>query len=343
MPAPKNRSPFSLADVLRDHLLPWAENNPRQRIIVAKPVMKAAELPEGVQMERRKLKGKRIITKNNRLYANTRVCSARWPDEGLHETEIPELLCVLGGQCDYRVEEYLLTCTAGHFIFMPPHTPHPDGRRSHLQEAKGSCDLLHIVAYRGGIQCWICHSRGAEHYGAATENYLFLDGQMNQLFELLVGELSKSNDRRICNGLFLSFMAALQRETTAEHYLHPGPAARTPSSASGNEFVQSLENYIRLHLNEHLTLENVARQLYMSRAQFVRRMRQETGQTFVEFLTDHRIEEAKKLLLESEWTAQTISQFIGFKSPDYFYTFFQRHVGCTPSEFRVKERHADVE
>jgi AraC-like DNA-binding protein len=340
MPIDKSTSSPSLPGILRDKLIPWAQDNACRRIIVAKPVMKISELPDGVQMERRKLNGKRVIFKGDRAYGNVRTSSARWPDDGLVEMKIPKLICVINGTADYQVGRYALTCSAGHFIFIPPQTPHPDGNRPHLEGSRkkeGSCDLLQIIAYRGGLQCWICQSRGEQHTGALTDNYLFLNGQVSRLFELLREELLNEKTVHVCNGLMLSFMAALQREVQAGRYMHPGLAVKAESPRPAqSEFVQQLENYVEQHLQEHLTLESVARHMYMSQSQLVRRVRKEAGKTFVEFLTMYRIKEAKTLLRESEWTAQTISQFVGFKSPDYFYTFFLRHVGCTPSEFRAK-------
>jgi two-component system response regulator YesN len=82
----------------------------------------------------------------------------------------------------------------------------------------------------------------------------------------------------------------------------------------------------------------VAREMYMSRTQFVRRMRKETGKTFIEFLNSYRISEAQTLLKQSEWTTHTIAQFLGFKSPTYFYALFRTQVGCTPGEYRSQHR-----
>jgi AraC-like DNA-binding protein len=105
-----------------------------------------------------------------------------------------------------------------------------------------------------------------------------------------------------------------------------------------NDFTGQLEDYVKHHLNQSMTSEQVARELYMSRSQFVRRIRQETGQAFVEFLSTYRIQQAKTLLGESEWPVQTIAKYVGFKSSTYFHAFFQRQVGCTPGEFRLKTR-----
>jgi AraC-like DNA-binding protein len=67
-------------------------------------------------------------------------------------------------------------------------------------------------------------------------------------------------------------------------------------------------------------------------------MRQETGKTFVQFLTDYRIAEAKVLLGDSDWTVTTIAGFLGFKSNNYFQTVFRRATGKTPGQYRTDIR-----
>jgi two-component system response regulator YesN len=85
-------------------------------------------------------------------------------------------------------------------------------------------------------------------------------------------------------------------------------------------------------------VDRVARAMYLSRAQFARRMRQETGKSFVEFLNDYRMEEAKVLLQDSDWTVRVIAGFLGFQSSTYFQTVFRRSCGLSPSQYRAKTK-----
>jgi AraC-like DNA-binding protein len=131
----------------------------------------------------------------------------------------------------------------------------------------------------------------------------------------------------------------LQREITAGHYLLPGPrVVQETSNTSGTDFLAELNKYVLGHLHEQLTLESVARRMHSSRAQFARDIRQQTGQTFITYLTERRLEEAQILLRESEWTAIAISEFVGFKSSTYFHRLFLEKMGMTPGEFRIKSR-----
>ena len=340
----KGNQQIHLPGLLPRQLIPWAQDTVRERIIVARHQMSAADMPENVLMERRPLRGKRRIDKGQRRYANARMRSVTWPEDHLIELEIPKIVCVINGVADYQVGEHLLTCPAGYFIIIPPRTPHPDGERSHLagpRAQNGFCDLLQIIAYNRGLQCWICRSEGAQHSGIQAESYLIRNEQIIHLFHLMAEEAvsGKENHGAICQNLLVTFLMLLQREFNAGHYLLPGLRVTHENPvASATDFLTGLNDYVLAHLNEPLTLGSVARQMHLSRAQFARRIRQQTGQTFIAYLTERRLEEARILLRESEWTTIAISEFVGFQSSTYFHRLFREKIKMTPGEFRLKTR-----
>jgi AraC-like DNA-binding protein len=338
-----NTTPL-LPSLLRDRIISWASDNARQRMIVARPRMSAAELPDGVQMKRRKLRGKRLIVREKRLYGNTRNISAEWPDDGLAEYESPRLICVVNGQADYQVGEYLLTCGAGYFIFIPPQIPHPNGGHPHLagDHAKdGFCEILQVTSYRHGIQCWVCRSHGSYHRHIHGENYLLRNERIHLQFKLMMEEAvsGEENHELVCGNLLRAFLLLLQRELNAGHYLLPGQnTSNEMAMAASNDFATELNRFVLAHLGEQLTLESVARQMHLSRSQFALHIRRQIGKTFIEYLTDVRLEEARILLRDSEWTTIAISEFVGFKSSTYFHRLFREKIGVTPGEFRQKSR-----
>lgn len=306
--------------------------------------MSAAELPHGVQLEQRKLSGKRMVTRGKRIYGNTRVFSAEYPEDGLIETENPKLVCVISGQTDYQLGEYLLNCSAGYFILVPPLIPHPDGKHSHLEgirKENGFCEILQVIPYRRGIQCMVCQSRGPHHEHVPGGNVLIRNDQAHQLLYLMFAEATcpQENHTLMCAHLLTTFMLLLQREINAGHYLLPGPMpAHEVPVPPPNDFVMELKQYVLAHLGEQLTLDNVARHMHLSRSQFAVRVREQTGQTFIEYLTAYRLREAQVLLRESEWTTMTISEFVGFKSSTYFHRLFREKTGMSPGEYRRRSR-----
>ncbi|MEG2653868.1 MAG: helix-turn-helix domain-containing protein, partial [Ruthenibacterium sp.] len=63
-----------------------------------------------------------------------------------------------------------------------------------------------------------------------------------------------------------------------------------------------------------------------------------TGYTFVEYLTQVRIEKAKELLKLTEKRTSEIAAEVGFADPHYFSVTFKRVTGLTPREYRTQQR-----
>jgi len=329
-----------LSESLRAQLIPWSQHNAGERFIIVRSKMSAAQMPDGIILKRRKIVGARVIEKNRRYYGNVRSLMASWPDAGLGEWANHKMVCPLAGQLDFQVGHYSVNCGAGFFLIVPPGTPQPDGRKLHYHSESTFCEVLHIVLHQHAVQCFITRSQSGQNRVQFQENYLFKSQRLAELFRFLMEELIENgeNSHLIGGGLFAVFLQMLQREIKAEHYINPGPLKHPAGHEEKQEesnFKTDLLNYVQTHLNQSLTLESVAHGLYMSRTQFIRRVREETGKTFVQFLTDYRVAEAKVLLRDSDWTITAIADFLGFKESTYFQTIFRRCVGKTPGNYRA--------
>ncbi|MFD1673860.1 helix-turn-helix domain-containing protein [Alicyclobacillus fodiniaquatilis] len=83
-----------------------------------------------------------------------------------------------------------------------------------------------------------------------------------------------------------------------------------------------------------ITLTAVAEKLYLTPSYLSHLFKHLTGKSFVEHLTEIRIKEAKKLLLETGMKNYEISDVIGYQNARYFSQMFKKHVGLLPNEFR---------
>ncbi len=95
-------------------------------------------------------------------------------------------------------------------------------------------------------------------------------------------------------------------------------------------------DYVRQHHAEALTLETVARQVYLSPFYFSHVFRQEMGQTFVEYLTQVRVQAAEQLLKDSVMSVGAISERVGYNDVNYFSRVFKKVNGLTPTQFRKR-------
>jgi AraC-like DNA-binding protein len=310
-----------------------------QRFIVGGSHLSPAKVPEGVQLTPRKIVGPRVVVKGHRYFENFRGVIARWPESGLEEWTHHKLVYVLAGRLQFQLGHYAIQCGKGYCLVLPPGIPQPDASQMY-DGVDQFCEYLNVILHPHAVQCFISQAQNG-HVILCRENYLFQNNRLAVLFRLLMDELIKEEkySSHIGEDLLAAFWTMLLHETELGRYVTPGPEGRPRTALAENEgFEASLLHYIQTHLNQNLTLERVAQDLYLSRTQFVRQMRRETGKTFVQYLTEYRLGEAKTLLEDSNWTVSAIAGFLGFKSPTYFQTVFRRATGQTPSQYRAEKR-----
>jgi AraC-like DNA-binding protein len=334
----------TISQLLANKLIPWSDNA-ASRIIVGNARMKASAMPGGVCLEKRPLSGKRIIVKNQRIYRNTRALAASWPDCGLNEVNAPKLACVLSGYVDFQLGAHAVLCGPGHFIFIPPNLPHPDGSRNITNTTKSTfCEILYFLPQPDVLQCWFSRYEAKSPSLRNIENYLITHRHVTELFQILTEEIASNGSKQMgLNGKLLqSFLCIFQREIDAENFQevphHYEREATLYNLQSEEGFMAHLHQYIQSHLHDRPSLDDAARNAYLSRAQFTRRVRAETGKSFVELLNEHRIETAKNLLGDSDWTVNVIATFVGYRTPHYFQDLFRRKTGLTPNSYRQSVR-----
>jgi AraC-like DNA-binding protein len=335
-----------LVQLLRTQVIPWAQTGQQRHFIVARPVMDQAELPEDASLTPHEIAGKRQVIKDKRKHGNQRNFVAEWPQSNLHEIALPKLACSVHGITDYFIGEHCLHCGPGHFILMPPHVPHQQ-RGPFLDEERQqngeSCVLLHAYAYQHGVLFWYSRSEGDRHINESVDNYLIPSTTasliLGQLMEEALAE--RGHFYLVGSGLLLAFFAVVVRELEAGNYMHPGPAERINAlSQNASGFAGQVQEYIEANCHRMLRVEHVATHMYMSTSQFSRRIRRETGTTFVELLTAVRIERACKLLRETDTTVAHIASFLSFRSVTYFQNLFRQRMGCTPVQYRRDAQRA---
>ncbi len=86
--------------------------------------------------------------------------------------------------------------------------------------------------------------------------------------------------------------------------------------------------------NCDLSLSGVARKFYLNPSYLSRIFKQEMGQTFVEYLTKIRMENAIKLLKETDMKAYQIAEKVGIADPHYFSICFKKYAGMSVSDYK---------
>jgi two-component system response regulator YesN len=97
---------------------------------------------------------------------------------------------------------------------------------------------------------------------------------------------------------------------------------------------RALEYIYKFYNKEDLTVGEVSEKIGLSVTNLSAKLKKETGLTFLEHLTNYRIEKAKKLLGSENCKVYEISGRIGYKTSQYFSKVFYKATGKTPIDYR---------
>lgn len=102
-------------------------------------------------------------------------------------------------------------------------------------------------------------------------------------------------------------------------------------------FLDKMRDAVSANLtNDQFGVEELARNMGMSRSQLHRKLTTTTGQSVSQFIREYRLERAMDLLRQGDLTAAEVAERVGFGSATYFNTCFNEYYGFTPGEVKNK-------
>ena len=111
----------------------------------------------------------------------------------------------------------------------------------------------------------------------------------------------------------------------------------TISGRRYSDVIEIAKDQIRkTYMSDEISLNTIAAEVGMSPSYFSSIFSKEMGKTFVEYLTEIRMDRAKELLMCSSMKTSEIGYEVGYKDPHYFSYIFKKTQNCTLKEFRAR-------
>ena len=101
--------------------------------------------------------------------------------------------------------------------------------------------------------------------------------------------------------------------------------------------IQKCIEYISQYCTDDLSIKQVADQINLSVPYFSRIFKQETGRSFVEYVTFVRMQRGVWMLRHTDHTVEAIAEELGYNTPNYFSGTFKKYVGLSPRDYRATE------
>ena len=182
-----------------------------------------------------------------------------------------------------------------------------------------------------------------EHQGLATVPFILLTAKSAGQFKLMGAKhgadiyISKPFDPYFLlqnvNNL-LTRQEKLQKQYSKKIMLESSEIEITPVE---EVFVKNVISIIEKNLlNPVFSSETLASELKISSSSLYRKLKSATGSSTAELIRTIRIKRAAQFLADKQRTITEIAYDIGFNDLKHFRTVFQKHFGCSPSEFRRK-------
>ena len=171
-----------------------------------------------------------------------------------------------------------------------------------------------------------------------------LDKIKNSLFELMVtaNNSTKESCKNFTNETFDNAFSILSSENDIamlKEYVQKVlfecvHVIQNEKSQDTNPTIQKVIDYVDSHLSEDISLEQMADYSGVSSFYLSKLFKEEKGVTFINFISDKRLEKARQLLSDTELSIKEITAEVGYNDQNYFSRIFKNKYGISPKEYR---------
>lgn len=258
-------------------------------------------------------------------YVNTVESDPVWAKVA-HQGKQHELIHVLRGNIEvvFENENQSFSGGPGSSIITPAGTLHRD-----------------VFDFDEGMKVLMIHFNWEQlsDYLSVMDNLLSADvtGEADFQQRRLFDDISLDSgvdeaDKALANARLMTLLMLFYRGKAGTH--------RAVDKADGHSWnslqaiVAEAKRYLEKNYHQPIRLEDVAGALEVSPFYLSRIFNRESEFSLFQYLTEVRINAAKKLLREERYIIGDIAQMVGFESSNYFSKVFRKHVGCNPTQYR---------
>ncbi len=184
------------------------------------------------------------------------------------------------------------------------------------------CYYVHMIIHSGTL------------YDALIETPDFFETEKNSVYKEIFTKLIKhysipsENNEIILQSLILELIYTITKDSAK--------LIKKGNANNNYTLIEKSLKYIKEHLTEDLSLENISEKFSISPIYFHNTFKTSVGKTLRDYVEEQRIKKAINLLTTTNYTLTQIAYESGFSSQSYFSYVFKRKMKMTPREY-VKE------
>lgn len=229
------------------------------------------------------------------------------------------LLYTMNGQGSVQTGENCIRLSHGHSVIIDCRIPH----EYHSLCDKWEFSWIHFNGSGAAPLFDITYPNNSV-YAAGIKNVVDFEARMSNLISMV-----QQNDiaayLQLSSNMHLLFNAV---------YLAVHEKEKTNRKHHDTDDVQAAITYMENNYSQPITIEDMVRNLHVSKYHFIRRFSRIMGVAPYSYLTNYRINISKTLLRSTDRTVSKIAESCGFIDTSNFITHFKKHTGQTPLQYR---------
>ena len=255
------------------------------------------------------------------LYVSSAKYSGDWHSTP-HTHSCSELFYVIGGKGQFFIEGETFPVSTNDLVIVNPNI-------EHTEISYNSNPLEYIVLGVEGLELSVSDKQENRYClvnfkGFKDSVHLCLKGILREIEEKAPGY------EIVCQDLIEVLFIYLSRQSNYS-------ATMAPIRKTSSRLCAAVRRYIDEHYKENISLDALAELSHVSKYYMVHAFSKEYGISPINYMVMKRIEEAKHLLKNDDYTLSLISRMLGFSSPSYFSQAFKKITGMSPNAYRKEK------
>ncbi len=295
-----------------------------------KAVREKVELPEGHSF--RVLRWSRSLSEVECILGPGRTRPMQGEGSHWHFHKEMELTLFTEGEGERFVGDAIGSFAAGDLVLLGEHLPHhwhARGPTAGLSVQWHFPESHPLWAFPENLELRALFRR--------AERGLRLTGRTADAVAAMMQDLA----RRRGAGQLAALLRLLAEVADAPESELAGLASRSFTRSAESEHQAAISRSVQhlvANFREELRLEDLLRVSRLSRPTFARQFKRHSGRSFSAFVNQLRLQAARRELRDGDRSVLDVALACGFRQVTFFNRLFRREVGCTPTEYRRRQR-----
>ena len=242
-----------------------------------------------------------------------------------------QIIFLFDGKARVRLDHVASEAAAPCAIIVPSGTVHAFSFQPHAHGYVLTVAESEFVARSGGAPT----APAAQTLAPGVVDLSGVPGEVSRMVHLLAEiqtefRAQAAGVATALEGLVGALFVLVGRRSAAGHDADPRNRRRSEAFARFRSLVEA-------HFTEHRPVGFYAQALHMTESRLNRLCRATVGKSALEIVNDRLLLEAQRKLTHIAAPVSLLAYELGFADPAYFWRFFKKHAGLTPSQFRARQ------